>query len=110
VSMLGKQRAIAHLAFTADSVQIPFPAPVQPRQLPELSGHFSRISPGSDRGAVRVPREVVPSTGSPVAAGDPAVARGWLAGIRPRLLREGSTSLQARRPKHCPAVVGVNYA
>jgi hypothetical protein len=29
-SMLGKQRVIADLAFTADSVQIPFPAPPNP--------------------------------------------------------------------------------
>jgi len=39
-SMLGKQRAIAHLAFTADSVQIPFPAPFEVRS-PRNHGGFS---------------------------------------------------------------------
>jgi hypothetical protein len=38
--MLGKQRAIAHLAFTADSVQIPFPAPFEVRS-PRNHGGFS---------------------------------------------------------------------
>jgi len=38
--MRGKQRAIAHLVFTADSVQIPFPAPFEVRS-PWNHGGFS---------------------------------------------------------------------
>jgi hypothetical protein len=36
--MLGRQRAVAHLAFTADSVQFPFPAPVRSEKPSEPRG------------------------------------------------------------------------